>query len=60
MPDKLILVPEAILVQDPEIIDDNGIVKGPAPGKPVFFKGLNILKKPKCSGPTDFPNKSTP
>ena len=36
MPDKLVIVSQPVLIDDPEIINDNGIVKGAALGKPVF------------------------
>ena len=54
MPDKLILIAEAVIVDDIEPVDNNGVIQRSALGKSITFEIFDFLQKAKGSGADRF------
>ena len=54
VPDKLVVVSKAIIIEYFMLVDHNHIVQGAASGKPVLSKVLDFMQKSECSSSADF------
>jgi hypothetical protein len=53
MTDKLVLIPEPLLVQDSVLVEHHGVFQGTPSSKSILFQIIDFMQEPKGSGATD-------